>query len=137
MKLLQLKLFSKKQPVHNEPTTLHTPEPTLPLPEFSVQYCKGSPTHIILNPQWIASDGTYFRQDRGAKIFSLLKNYYNELKSWRITDSYCISTYKPLPANLDMETIIEYVGAAQTVIKDMLDDYLYHRDILHHLLSYK
>jgi len=130
---MKLKLFSKKQPVHDEcdePTTLHTPEPTLPLPEFSVQYCKGSPTHIILHPQWIASDGTYFRQDEGARIFSLLKNYYNELKSWRITDSYCISTYKPLPANLDMETIIEYVGAVQIVIKDMLDDYLYHRDML-------
>ena len=130
---MKLKLFGKKRFVSqyekDHQTTMRSP-PTVDVPEFSVGYCKCSPTHIILNPHWIASDGTYFRQDEGVRIFNCIKSHYDELKSWRITDSYCISTYKPLPANLDMETIIELVGAVQIVIKDMLDDWLYYRDMV-------
>lgn len=127
---MKLKLFSKKQPVHDEPTTLHTPEPTLPLLEFSIHYNNGRAEHIVFRPNWVSTNGRSFSQLEGARIFNCLQEYYPELERWRVLLDYTISTYKPLPPNLDMETIVELVGAVQIVITAMLDDYLYHRDMI-------
>jgi hypothetical protein len=131
---MKFNLFKKRQPEPCDSASLHTPEPSVNVPEFSVQYRDSKPEHVIFSPNWIASGGCWFNQLEGIRIFNILRDHYPELKQWRVLSDYSISTYQNLSLGIsgifnDLKFIVELVDATQIAITAMLDDYLYHRDM--------
>lgn len=125
-----MKLPTKKQS-HTETTTVSTPAPAVDVPEFSIQYRDSKPEHIIMRPVWSLSNGTYFRDDEGVRIFNCLRDHYPELKSWRALSDYTLSTYHNITGTVaSLSEVIALVGITQTVITNMLSDWLYYRDMV-------
>lgn len=123
--------FTVRKGQHTETTSVPTPALTVDVPEFSIQYKDGKPEHIIIQPNWTASNGMQINTLTGVRAFRQLQVHYSELKDWRVTDNYALTTYKNIKGTINsLDEVIELVVAVQIVITDMLDDWLFHRDMM-------